>query len=819
MTEKNETDENKIEDAKSKTEIIEDDSITFTTLIEDEDENQEIDDAEIDIFEMPVLPLRGVLVFPHTIMQLDVGREKSIKAINEALSYEGKEIILAMQKDLHDDDPGLDDVYSIGTIATLKQVIRPSGGTLRIVVEGITRVKILEFLDTEEYINAKALVVEDEKCEDEMEIEAYCRRLTKEFENYSGLSHKVAPEIITAIVATESQEALMNLVASQIINKLSEKQVFLENTNIKNKLQSLLIILDKETEILGLEKKIAQEVRKQMEKNQKEYYLREQIKAINKELGEEEDKDAECNNYKAKIKKLKMPKEVAEKALKEVERLSKMPGMVAEALVIRNYLDWLTDLPWSKETKDNLDLNKAENILNADHYGLDDVKDRILEYLAVCQLSHSIKGPILCLTGPPGVGKTSLAKSIARSLNRKFVRMSLGGVKDEAEIRGHRRTYIGAMPGRIIQNIKTAGSKNPVFLLDEVDKLGNDYKGDPSSALLEVLDPEQNNTFCDHYIEAPFDLSKVLFITTANVRYNIPAPLLDRMEVIEISGYTEEEKLNIAQRHLVSKQMEKHALSDEQFQISDNALKRIIREYTREAGVRNLDRNIAGVCRRAAKFIVQGKDETIKVSKKNLTEYLGVPRFSKDIVLEEPQLGVVTGLAWTEMGGEILKIEAQVLPGSGKLHLTGKLGDVMKESAQAGLTYIRSIGDRLGLKDHFEEKVDIHIHVPEGAIPKDGPSAGVTMATALASQLGKLKVRSDVAMTGEITLLGHVLPIGGLKEKVLAAYSAGITTILLPKDNEKDIEKIPENIREKMTFNLCATMDDVLAVALLKEEE
>lgn len=776
-------------------------------------------ESYLDVFEMPLLPLRGVLVYPHTVMQLDVGREKSIKAINEALAYEGKEIILAMQKDIHVDDPGLNDVHTIGTIATIKQVIRPSGGTLRIIVEGVTRVEILDFVKNDGYVEAEACVLEDDPVADEMEVEAYARRLNKEFEDYSGLSHKVPPEIMTSIISTESTEALIYLVASQIINKLSDKQRFLEDTGVISKLKTLLVLLEKETEILNIDKRIAQEVRKQMEKNQREYYLREQIKAINKELGEEEDKEAECSEYREKIKKLKMPKETTEMALKEVDRLAKMPGMVAEAVVIRNYLDWILDLPWRKETKDNLDINKAEAILNEDHYGLEDVKERILEYLAVCQLSKSMSGPILCLTGPPGVGKTSLAKSVARALNRKFVRMSLGGVHDEAEIRGHRRTYIGSMPGRIIQAMKDAGSRNPVFLLDEVDKLGNDYKGDPSSALLEVLDPAQNSTFSDHYIEAPFDLSKVMFITTANVRHNIPAPLLDRMEVIEISGYTREEKLSIAKEHLVPQQMAKHSLANEKFNISDNAIQDIISGYTREAGVRNLDRNIASVCRRAVKEIVQGKRSGVKVTKKNLPDYLGTPRFGKDKAVAEPMVGVVNGLAWTEVGGEILQVEVQILPGSGKLHLTGKLGDVMKESAQAGFTYIRSIGESLGLEPHFEEKVDVHIHVPEGAIPKDGPSAGVTIATALASRLSGKAVRSDVAMTGEITLLGRVLPIGGLKEKALAAYAVGVNTILIPKENQKDLEKIPENIRRKMDFHTCETMDDVLAIALVNEEK
>ncbi len=807
------------------------DRISGYKAMEDVDNIEEINDLldnipdedvgsdYLDIFNMPVLPLRGVLVYPHTVIQLDVGREKSIKAINEALAYESKEIILAMQKDIHIDDPGLDDVYTIGTIATIKQVIRPSGGTLRIIVEGVTRVEILDFVNTDSFIEAEACVMEDDICSDELEAEACARRLTNEFEDYSNLSHKVPPEIMAAVISTESWEALGYIIASQIIPKLSDKQMFLEDTDIISRLKTLLVYLEKETEILNIDKKIAQEVRKQMEKNQREYYLREQIKAINKELGEEEDKDAECSEYRDKIKKLRMPKETTEKALKEVDRLAKMPGMVAEAVVIRNYLDWLIDLPWRKETKDNLDIIKAEEILNEDHYGLEEVKERILEYLAVCQLSKSMKGPILCLTGPPGVGKTSLARSVARALNRKFVRMSLGGVHDEAEIRGHRRTYIGAMPGRIIQNMKNAGSRNPVFLLDEVDKLGNDYKGDPSSALLEVLDPEQNNTFTDHYIEAPFDLSKVMFITTANVRYNIPAPLLDRMEVIEISGYTAEEKMAIAKRHLIPKELGKHSLQSEQLRISDNALESIISDYTREAGVRNLDRNIAALCRKGAKEIVQGKVKAVRITKKNLNEYLGAPRYSHDKALEKPMVGVVNGLAWTEVGGELLQVEVQILPGSGKLHLTGKLGDVMKESAQAAFTYIRSVGESLGLKPHFEEKVDVHIHVPEGAVPKDGPSAGVTMATALASRLSGRPVRSDVAMTGEVTLLGRVLPIGGLKEKALAAFSNGITTILLPRENEKDIEKIPENIRRKMEFRLCDTIDDVLSAALIDEEK
>ncbi len=765
-------------------------------------------------FEMPLLPLRGVLVLPHTVMQLEVGRDKSIRAINEALSQD-KKIVLSMQRDIHVDDPNFEDVHDIGVVVEIRQVYRPTGGTLRIVVEGLYRIEIIDYVETEPYIKVEAMVLAEPEYEDDLEVEALYRRLLTEFESYSRLSKRVPPEILAGIVSLEDASQFADTVASHLVLKLTEKQDILEMISVKERLEQLLFFLTKETEILGLDRKIGTEVRRQMEKNQKEYYLREQIKAINKELGEKEDRQSECEEYRQKIKKSKMPKETEEKALKEVDRLEKMPPMVAEAMVCRNYIEWLLDLPWHKETKSRLDLNEAERILEEDHYGLEEVKERILEYLAVRQLAKKMKGPILCLTGPPGVGKTSLARSVARAMNRNFVRMSLGGVKDEAEIRGHRRTYVGSMPGRIIQNIKNAKSRNPVFLLDEVDKLGNDYKGDPSSALLEVLDPEQNHTFSDHYIEVPFDLSKVLFITTANVKYNIPRPLLDRMEVIEISGYTEEEKLAIAQRHLIPQQMEKHALKKNQIVISENALRGIIKEYTREAGVRNLDRNIASLCRKVAKDIVQGKADSVKITMKNLKDYLGIPRYMPGRSQAEPEIGVVTGLAWTEAGGEILQVEAQILKGSGKLSLTGKLGDVMKESAQAGLTYIRSIAAKLGVEENFQEEKDIHIHVPEGAIPKDGPSAGVTMATSLASQLSGRPVRSDIAMTGEITLLGRILPVGGIKEKVLAAYSAGIREILLPRDNEKDLEKLPEAIAKKMKFHLCDKMDQVLEIALL----
>ncbi len=771
-------------------------------------------------FQMPVLPLRGVLVLPHAVVQLDVGREKSIQAINEANSREGKEIILAMQKDIHVDDPTFDDIHHVATIATIKQVLRPTGGTLRIVVEGLYRTRILRLTDEDRYFLGEAVQLEmPGQYTETMSGEVYARKVVKEFENFAALAKRVPAEILATVLSVEDHSAIADLVAAQVLTKLSEKQKFLEIIDVEERLKFLLESMAREVDILDLERKIGNEVRKQMEKNQKEYYLREQIRAINKELGEDESKDEECMNYRDQVKAADMPKAAEEKTLREIDRLQKTPSMAAEVSVLRSYIDWMLDIPWKEQTEDQLDLKRAEEILNEDHYGLEDVKERILEYLAVCQLAQDIKGPILCLTGPPGVGKTSLAKSVARALGRNFVRMSLGGVKDEAEIRGHRRTYIGSMPGRILQNMKTAGSVNPVFLLDEVDKLGNDYKGDPSSALLEVLDPEQNDTFADHFIEVPYDLSKVLFITTANVKSNIPRPLLDRMEVIELSGYTEEEKLNIAKRHLLKKELANHCIAEKQLKISDSALRQLIREYTREAGVRNLDRVLAKLCRVAARKLVSEDISSISVTVRNLHDFLGAPKFIREKAAGKNAVGIVNGLAWTEVGGEILQVEVQSLPGSGKIQLTGQLGDVMKESAQAALTYVRSIGKSLGLKPHFEEKIDLHIHVPEGAVPKDGPSAGVTMVTAITSRLSNRKVRGDIAMTGEVTLLGRVLPIGGVKEKVLAAFGAGITTVIMPKENERDLEKIPEEIREKMTFHFCSHVDEVLKLALVDKSE
>lgn len=766
-----------------------------------------------EVRELPLLPLRGLLVFPNMVIHLDVGRDRSVNAIDEAMNGD-REILLVMQKDAQIDVPELDDIYQIGTIAEIKQLLKLPGGTIRVLVEGITRARIRRLLETDPMMRVE-VEIPDETYEKSLEIEALMRNLRDLFEQYVKVSKKIPPETVMAVVAIEDPGRLADIIASHLVLKLSDKQDILEAIDIKERLEKLLQILSNEMEILELERRISARVRRQMEKTQKEYYLREQMKAIQKELGEKDDKAAEAEELREKIEKAKLPKNAKEKALKELERLEKMPPMVAEATVVRNYLDWLLAVPWSKETRDRLDIKAAEEILDEDHYGLQDVKDRILEYLAIRQLAPKIRGPILCFVGPPGVGKTSLGKSIARCLGRKFVRMSLGGVRDEAEIRGHRRTYVGAMPGRIIQGLKTAGTRNPVFLLDEIDKLGSDFRGDPSSALLEVLDPEQNNSFSDHYLEVPYDLSKVLFITTANVTHSIPRPLLDRMEVIHISGYTEEEKLEIAKRHLLKKQMEEHGLKEDMLAVSDNAIRKIIREYTREAGVRNLERQIATLCRKTARDIVAKKVTAGKITAKNLDTYLGMPRYRKRKAEKNDEVGVATGLAVTEFGGDVLAVEATLLSGKGKVTLTGQLGDVMKESAYAGLSYLRSRSEELNIPEDFHEKMDIHIHVPEGAIPKDGPSAGITMATALASALTNRPVRKDVAMTGEVTLRGRVLAIGGVKEKVLAAHRVGINNIILPKENEKDLEEIPADIKRKLKFHLVEHLDEVLEQALV----
>lgn len=766
---------------------------------------------------LPLLPLRGVIVFPYTVIHLDVGRERSVSAIEEAMLRD-RVIFLAMQKEAQDDDPGEDDIYTTGTIAEIKQLLKLPGGTIRILVEGIRRGKIKEYLSHDPFLKVE---VEEapEPAETSSEIEALMRCLIDEFETYVKMSKRIPPETVVAVVSLEEPGRLADVVASHLNLKLTDKQAVLEAVDIKERLNLLCEILAKEKEILELERKINLRVRKQMEKTQKEYYLREQMKAIQKELGEKDERAAEVEELRQKIEAARLPKEVRERALKEVERLEKMPPMVAEATVVRNYLDWLLSLPWNKQTRDRLDIKVAERILDEDHYGLQEVKDRILEYLAIRQLARKMKGPIICFVGPPGVGKTSLAKSIARALQRKFVRISLGGVRDEAEIRGHRRTYVGALPGRIIQGMKQAGTRNPVFLLDEIDKLSSDFRGDPASALLEVLDPEQNYMFSDHYIEAPFDLSRVMFITTANVEYSIPRPLLDRMEVIRIPGYTEEEKVKIAALHLVPKQIKEHGLKKDQLEISENALRRIVREYTREAGVRNLERQIATICRKTARDIVSGKTKAVRITAGNVEDYLGIPRYRHTEAFQNEMVGVANGLAWTEAGGEVLNVEVSVMKGKGNLTLTGKLGDVMKESAYAGFSYIRSRADALGLEADFHEKHDLHIHVPEGAIPKDGPSAGITMATAMASALMGVPVKGDVAMTGEITLRGRVLPVGGIKEKILAAHRAGVKNIILPRENEKNLEDIPANIRRKLNFILVEHMDEVLKEALVRKEE
>ena len=766
---------------------------------------------------LPLLPLRGILVFPNMVIHLDVGREKSVQAIEEAMLNE-RIIFLATQKEAQTDDPGEDDIYQIGTVAEVKQLLKLPGGTIRVLVEGLTRARIRKYIEHDPYFKVEI----DQYSEDFVktaEIEALMRNLVYQFEQYVKLSKRIPPETMVSVVNLEEPGRLADIIASHLALRIEDKQSILEAVDIIKRLERLCGIVAKELEIVELERKINIRVRKQMEKTQKEYYLREQIKAIQRELGEKDERVAEGEEYREKIAEAKLPKEVEEKALKEVERLEKMPPMAAESAVVRNYIDWILALPWSKSTRDRLDINEAERILDEDHYGLKEPKERILEYLAIRKLAKKMKGPIICFVGPPGVGKTSLGRSIARALERKFVRISLGGVRDEAEIRGHRRTYVGALPGRIIQGMRTAGSRNPVFLLDEIDKMSNDFRGDPSSALLEVLDPEQNNAFSDHYIEAPFDLSNVMFITTANVQHNIPRPLLDRMELIYLSGYTEEEKVEIALRHLVPKQVKEHGLTNQMVNISENTIRKVIREFTRESGVRNLERNIASLCRKAAKQIVAGKAKKVKVTSQNLENFLGAPRYRYGVAELEDQVGVATGMAWTEVGGDTLAIEISIYKGSGKITLTGKLGEVMKESAQAGYSYVRSRAGELGIPEEMFEKNDIHVHIPEGAIPKDGPSAGITMACALASALTGSKVRHDLAMTGEITLRGRVLPVGGIKEKVLAAHRAGIKLIVLPKDNKKDLEEVPSNVKKNLQFKLVDHMDEVLEIALIKEDQ
>lgn len=762
---------------------------------------------------VPLLPLRGVLVYPTMVLHLDVGRDKSIQALEQAAMDENI-IFLAMQKEMNIDDPKEDDIYSVGTVAKVKQMLKLPNGTLRVLVEGLHRAEVVEFIEEENAVQVSIKTVTEE-VEDDLEEKALMRTLLEHFEQYIKVSKKVSNETFATVADVEEPGRLADLIASHLPIKTKQKQEILEIVSVKERLHTLISIIQDEQELLSLEKKIGQKVKRSMERTQKEYFLREQMKAIQTELGDKEGKGGEVEELREKIEKSGMPEETMKAALKELDRYEKLPASSAESGVIRNYMDWLLALPWTEATEDMIDLAHSEEILNKDHYGLEKVKERVLEYLAVQKLTNSLKGPILCLVGPPGVGKTSLARSIATSLNRNFVRVSLGGIRDESEIRGHRRTYVGAMPGRIIQGMKKAKTVNPVFLLDEIDKMSNDFRGDPSAALLEVLDPEQNHNFSDHYIEEPYDLSKVMFVATANTLSSIPGPLLDRMEIISIAGYTELEKVHIAREHLLPKQLKEHGLRKGNLQVRDEALLEIIRYYTREAGVRTLERQIAKVCRKAAKIIVTAERKRIVVTEKNVVDLLGKHIFRYGQAEKTDQVGMATGLAYTAAGGDTLAIEVSVAPGKGKLILTGKLGDVMKESAQAAFSYIRSRVEELQIDPNFHEKNDIHIHVPEGAVPKDGPSAGITMATALISALTGIPVSKEVGMTGEITLRGRVLPIGGLKEKTLSAHRAGLTKIILPAENEKDLDDIPESVKENLTFVLASHLDEVLEHALV----
>ncbi len=760
----------------------------------------------------PVLPLRDVVVYPHMVIPLFVGREKSIVALDLAMKAD-KRILLVAQKQADVDDPKADDLYRVGTIATILQLLKLPDGTVKVLVEGVDRASI-ESLTEGEFFSAEVTAMPDLERYEEREMDVLTRSVITQFEQYVKLNKKVPPEILTSLAGIEQAGRLADTVAAHMSLKLSEKQKVLEIPDVRKRLEHMLAVIEGEMDVLQIEKRIRGRVKQQMEKSQREYYLNEQMKAIQKELGELDDAPNEIGELEKRIKSAGMPKEAREKANSELAKLKLMSPMSAEATVVRNYIDWLVKSPWKKRSKVHLDIAAAEKVLEADHYGLEKVKERIVEYLAVQQRVKNLRGPILCLVGPPGVGKTSLGQSVARSTNRKFVRMSLGGVRDEAEIRGHRRTYIGSMPGKIIQNLAKCGVRNPLFLLDEVDKMSTDFRGDPSSALLEVLDPEQNSTFNDHYLEVDFDLSEVMFVCTAN-SLNIPAPLLDRMEVIRIPGYTEDEKSNIARRYLLPKQIKLNGLKQDELVLGDDAIMDMIRFYTREAGVRNLEREISKIGRKSVKqLLLAPAEKTVTVDSRNLDKYLGVRRFRYGKAEESNRVGQVTGLAWTEVGGELLTIESAVVAGKGKLTHTGQLGEVMQESIQAAMTVVRSRSSMLGLEVDFYQKSDVHIHVPEGATPKDGPSAGVGMCTALISALTKIPVRSDVAMTGEITLRGEVLPIGGLKEKLLAAHRGGITTVLIPDDNTKDLAEIPDNIKEKLDIRSVKWIDEVLQVAL-----
>jgi ATP-dependent Lon protease len=762
----------------------------------------------------PVLPLRDIVVFPHMIVPLFVGREKSVRALEDVMK-DDKQILLVAQKNASQDDPSPADIYSVGTIGTVLQLLKLPDGTVKVLVEGGQRARILKYVDNPNFFQAHAEVLPDQ-VGDQAEVEALTRTVIGQFEQYIKLNRKIPPEVLVSINQIEDPAKLADTVASHLALKIPEKQELLETDTVTQRLERIFGFMESEIGVLQVEKRIRNRVKRQMEKTQREYYLNEQLKAIQKELGEIDDGRDEASELEERIKSTKLSKEARDKAMAELKKLRTMSPMSAEATVVRNYLDWLLSIPWKKRTKVKRDIKLAEKVLDADHYGLEKVKERILEYLAVQQRINKIKGPILCLVGPPGVGKTSLGKSIAKATGRNFVRMSLGGVRDEAEIRGHRRTYIGSMPGKIIQGMKKAKSSNPLFLLDEIDKLGQDWRGDPTSALLEVLDPEQNSTFNDHYLEVDYDLSDVMFITTAN-SLRMPQPLLDRMEIIRIPGYTEDEKVEIARQHLIDKQMKAHGLKKDEWSITDEALRDLIRYYTREAGVRNLEREIANLTRKATKEILTKKLDKVAVTRKNLDKYAGVRKFRWGEAETEDLVGVTNGLAWTEVGGELLSIEATVVPGKGKMTITGKLGDVMQESVQAGASYVRARAVSFGLKPPMFEKRDIHVHVPEGATPKDGPSAGVAMITSIVSALTGIPVRRDVAMTGEITLRGRVLPIGGLKEKLLAALHAGIKTVLIPKDNEKDLADIPDNVKKGLNIVAVTTVDEVLDHALTRK--
>lgn len=764
----------------------------------------------------PVLPLRDIVVFPHMIVPLFVGREKSIRALEEVMRAD-KQILLATQKNAGDDDPAPDSIYPIGTLASVLQLLKLPDGTVKVLVEGIARAEIESYTENEPYYEAYAHPLPDADG-DKVEVEAMARSVVSEFENYVKLNKKVSPEVVGAVTQIDDYSKLADTVASHLAIKIPEKQQILALRTVAERLERVLGLMESEISVLQVEKRIRSRVKRQMEKTQREYYLNEQMKAIQKELGDQEDGKDELAELEERINKTKLSKEAREKAQGELKKLRQMSPMSAEATVVRNYLDWLLGIPWGKRTKVKNDLVYAQEVLDADHYGLEKVKDRIVEYLAVQSRANTLKGPILCLVGPPGVGKTSLARSIAKATGREYVRMSLGGVRDEAEIRGHRRTYIGSMPGKVIQSMKKAKKSNPLFLLDEIDKMGQDFRGDPSSALLEVLDPEQNASFNDHYLEVDYDLSNVMFVTTANT-LNIPGPLMDRMEIIRIAGYTEDEKLEIAHKHLLPKVTKNHGLSASEFEVSDEALRFVIRRYTREAGVRSLEREIATLARKAVKALLLEKKTSIKVDETVVEEYLGAPRYRYGEAELEDQVGVVTGLAWTEVGGEILTIEGVMMPGKGRMTVTGNLRDVMKESISAAASYVRSRAVDFGIEPPLFDRRDIHVHVPEGATPKDGPSAGIAMVTAIVSTLTGIPVRKDVAMTGEITLRGRVLPIGGLKEKLLAALRAGIKTVMIPEDNVKDLAEIPDNVKNGLEIIPVSRMDDVLGHAFVRRPE